>query len=61
MKTPNCKTCLFEDICPTGYGCSFHAATDESPSDEEVSLLVEEGRDEYRRAWFQYTLEGFEF
>lgn len=48
-----CKNCLFSDKCDGRVVCGHYAPQDEI-SDDAIYAEVEQDRDEYRSAWFEY-------
>lgn len=61
----SCCYCLFEDICSEDYTCTSRIRCSHfSPlcgSDAELDALVEELREQYREAWFDYIDEDDEY
>lgn len=48
-----CRNCLFGDNCEKKGLCEHYAPINEM-SDDDLYAEVEQSRDEYRSAWFQY-------
>lgn len=49
-----CERCLFYGKCFTNKKCEYYTPLDEYSDDEYIDNAIENGRDEYRREWFQY-------
>ena len=54
----SCKDCEFFNICDYADTCYDYDSSDEL-SDEYLDRIIEEGRYEYRKAWFEYTDEDY--
>lgn len=57
----SCKSCMFFDICPVppekvSSGCEDRAVYKEESADS----MVEQGRDEFYREWWNYIAEDYD-
>lgn len=57
----HCSNCYYRDMCEQEEPCDDYTPIDESAEDEEIAEMIEERRQEYYEAWFEYIKENDEY
>lgn len=48
-----CSRCLYFDMCFETQACEYYTPLSEY-EDEYIEMMIENGRTEFRKEWFQY-------
>lgn len=60
MSLLSCRKCLHNEECGCEFVCEHFTPSDDESENWMIDQMVEDGRIEYREAWFVYLSDDYE-